>query len=143
MTDGRAAADERRLTPLGGTPELGSHKGYGLGAMVEILSSVLPGSRSAVLPGAAGTGIGHFLLALDPGRFRRRGEFEDELDLFLDSLRRSPPADPSRPVQVPGDPERATAEQRRAGIALTRSVVEDLRAVAAATGVPFMLDRGD
>jgi LDH2 family malate/lactate/ureidoglycolate dehydrogenase len=141
VTDGRAAAEERRLTPLGGTPEMGSHKGYGLAAMVEILSSLLPGSRSAKGEVGAGSGIGHFFLAVDPRRFRGEGEFEADVDLFVDSLRASAPVDPSRPVLVPGDPEREAAESRRSGIPLTRSVVEDIRAVAFASGVPFILDR--
>jgi LDH2 family malate/lactate/ureidoglycolate dehydrogenase len=138
VTDGRAAADGRRLTPLGGTPEMGSHKGYGLAAAVEILSSLLPGSRSAAA-GGGGSGIGHFLLALDPGRFRDGGEFEADLDRFVDSLRACAPLDPSRPVLVPGDPERAAAQLRRTGIPLTRSVVEDLRGVALGSGAPFLL----
>jgi LDH2 family malate/lactate/ureidoglycolate dehydrogenase len=139
VTDGRVAAEGRRLTPLGGTPEMGSHKGYGLAAMVEILSSLLPGSRIRG-EGGPGTGIGHFFLAVDPRRFRGEGEFEADIDLFVDSLRASTPVDPSRPVLVPGDPERAAAEQRRAGIPLTRSVMEDIRTVAGAAGVPFILD---
>ena len=32
------------MTPLGGSRDLGSHKGYGLAAMVEILSAALPGA---------------------------------------------------------------------------------------------------
>ena len=37
----------RRITPLGGSRELGSHKGYGLAMMVEILCSTLTGSACA------------------------------------------------------------------------------------------------
>lgn len=139
VRDGKVAAEERRLTPLGGTPEMGSHKGYGLAAMVEILSSLLPASRSARGEGGPGTGIGHFFLAVDPRRFRGEGEFEADVDLLVDSLRSSAPVDPSQPVLVPGDPERAAAERRRAGIPLTRSVMEDIRTVAVASGVPFIL----
>ena len=46
VTNGHAALALRRLTPLGGTPDGGSHKGYGLATAVEILSSVLPGSAT-------------------------------------------------------------------------------------------------
>ena len=35
------------LTPIGGTPELSSHKGYGLGLMVHILGGVLAGAVGA------------------------------------------------------------------------------------------------
>ena len=132
--DGRRAFEGRRLTPLGSRPALGSYKGYGLAAMVEILCSVLPGR-----PGGS---VGHFMLAIDPARFRPADEFRQGVDALGDLLRATRPLDPSRPVLVPGDPERAEVERRsRHGIPLSRSTVEDLRAVARASGVPFTLDR--
>jgi LDH2 family malate/lactate/ureidoglycolate dehydrogenase len=116
---------------------MGSHKGYGLALMVEVLSSVLPRAD----------GVGHFFLALDPGAFREReaGEFEPALAALMDSLRASAAVDPLRPVLVAGDPERAVAaERRRTGIPLSRSVVEDIRGIARASGVPFVLEsRGE
>ena len=139
VTSGRLAARHRRLTPLGSSPDLGSHKGYGLAAMVEILASLMPGSR----PGRGAARPGHFFLALDPRRFRSEGELEADLDALVDSLHASKPIDPGRPVLVPGDPEEAAyAERSRSGIPLSRSVVEDLRVVARAAGVPFLLDAG-
>ena len=110
---------------------MGSYKGYGLAAMVEILCGVLPG------PGA----VGHFLLALDPARFRPAGELQAGVDELSGELRATQPLDSARPVLVPGDPERAArAERERMGIPLSRSVVEDVRAVARASGVEFRLD---
>lgn len=140
VTSGRVAARQRRLTPLGATPELGSHKGYGLAAAVEILSAVLPGARAG-LTAVHGTGVGHFFLVLDPARFRDQGSFGDDLDDLLDSLRGCPPADPRHPVLVAGDPEHAAYEERlRLGIPLSRGLLEDLRAVARASAVEFTLD---
>src|SRR5215218_6555235 len=56
------------MTPLGGTPEGSSHKGYGLGAMVNILSSALSGACMVTDPmhtKRPGTmDIGHFMLAM-------------------------------------------------------------------------------
>ena len=131
VRNARVAMEQRRLTPLGSTREMGSHKGYGLGAMVQILSSILPGSQ----------GVGHFFLAIDPRVFREDGEFEPELDTMMDSLRASARVDPSQPVLVAGDPERAiAAERRRSGIPLPRGVVEDIRGVARASRAPFILD---
>ena len=43
-SDARAVLASRLLSPLGGSRELGGHKGYGLGVMVDILSGVLSGS---------------------------------------------------------------------------------------------------
>lgn len=128
VRSGRRAVEERRLTPLGSTRELGSHKGYGLSTAVEILSGVLPGDGS----------VGHFFLAVDPRRFR--AGFEDDLDRAIDSLRATAPVDARRPVMVAGDPERAVhARRSRSGIPLSRAVVEDIRGIARAAGVAFVL----
>ena len=133
---------QRRLTPLGSRPELGSHKGYGLAAAVEILSSVLPGACSGKPLGHGEADVGHFFLAIDPQRFREPGRFEDDLDVLIDTLHAATPLDPSQRVLVPGDPEEeAYAQRSRAGIPLSRGVLEDLRAVARASGVPFTLGR--
>jgi LDH2 family malate/lactate/ureidoglycolate dehydrogenase len=138
-TSARRGALGRRLTPLGSSREMGSHKGYGLAAAMEILSSVMTGSSRAI-DGVAGE-IGHFFLAIDPQRFRAAGDFAADLDVLVDSLHGSKRADAGQPVLVAGDPERAALEERRQhGIPLARSVVEDLRAIANACGAPFLLD---
>jgi LDH2 family malate/lactate/ureidoglycolate dehydrogenase len=140
VTNGRRAAEGRRLTPLGSSHELGSHKGYGLATAVEILSSVLSGQRSEPAPGAGGN-VGHFFLAIDPARFRTEGDFGVDLDVLIDALRACAPMDPKQPVRVAGDPEYAAyAERRNSGIPLARGVIEDLRSVARSSGVPFLLD---
>lgn len=142
VTSGRVAAAQRRLAPLGGEPLGASHKGYGLALAVEILSTLLPGSR-AFDQGDRRRPVGHFFLALQPSRFREPGALASDLDELIDSLHGAPAADPSRPVLVPGDPEvRILAERSAGGIPLSRGVFEDIRAVAIASGVPFLLDAG-
>ncbi len=138
VTDGHAAFRDRRLTPLGGTPDGSSHKGYGLAVMVEILSNLLSGTTQA---GMEPRGLGHFFLALDPARFRSGGDFGAELDVLLEGLRSSLPIESGSPVQVAGDPEEAIRTERaRDGIPLSRHVFEDLRQVAEASGAPFVLE---
>lgn len=134
LRNGRVAAAQRRLTPLGSRPENASHKGYGLAAMVEILSAVLPGQIGQE------TGVGHFFCVIDPGRFRADDGLVGDLDLMTDSLRGGRPLARGRPVLVAGDPERAAREHRlRAGIPISRSVIEDIRTVARRSRVPFGL----
>jgi LDH2 family malate/lactate/ureidoglycolate dehydrogenase len=75
VTDSAAYFEGANMTSLGGTRELGSHKGYGLGAMVEILSACLTGSSLVMSPGhgkrTPGTmEIGHFFIARAPSRKR-------------------------------------------------------------------------
>lgn len=142
VTDGRQAFEHRLLTPLGGSAEMSSHKGYGLAVMVEVLSNILSGTPAWQEPPSPHRLVGHFFLVIDPRGFRDGTEFEQDLDGMLGALRATRPIDPSEPVLVPGDPEHRTrAERERAGIPLTRSVVEDLRAVAHDSGVPFVLDQ--
>ena len=142
-TNGRVAYAGRRLMPLGGDREHGGHKGYGLAAAVEILSSIVPGVALAAPGGGRRPTVGHFLLAIDPARFRPDGGFGNDLDRLIHALHATPPLTTDEPVLVPGDPEqRIFAERRAHGIPLTKSVFEDIRGVACAAGVPFVLDGG-
>jgi LDH2 family malate/lactate/ureidoglycolate dehydrogenase len=139
---GRAAVRHRRLTPLGGDADTSGYKGYGLALAVEILSALLPGVDVAG-SGDEGRPVGHFFLALDPAAFRGQGALPGELDELIDSLHETPPAKTGQPVLVPGDPEeRVFAERSVRGIPLARGVFEDIRAVAIASGTPFILDQG-
>ncbi len=149
LTDAEQALAARLMTPLGGTRELGSHKGYGLAAMVEILSAVLPGalatpSRGRTRPSANAEGgydVGHFFIAMDPGRFRDQGGFDDDLEAMVTALRQSRPRTPGQPVLVAGDPERAAEEDRREnGIPIPEAYLRTLRDVAKRAGAPFLLD---
>ncbi len=140
-TNGRAAAEGRRLAPLGGDLEHGGHKGYGLAVAVEILSAILPGVALRVPGEGARARVGHFLLAIDPGRFRTDGGFGADLDRLIDELHATPPIEAATPVLVAGDPERRIlAERTTTGIPLAKSVFEDIRGVARACGVRFVLD---
>lgn len=144
-TDPREVSKGGFMTPLGGTPEGSSHKGYGLSAMVNILSSALSGASMITDPmhtKRPGTmGIGHFLLALDPGLFRDAADFRADVAAFCDTLRATRPADAGRPVLVAGDPERRIADQRRkTGIPVGPNLLAKVREVALASGAKWIMD---
>ncbi len=145
LTDSQRGYELRRMTPLGGSRELGSHKGYGLAAMVEILCSTLTGSWIANIDPETGEQgkrgrIGHFFLSIDPHKFRDDDEFEEDMDRLMSMLRATPPADPSQPVLVAGDPEHAShVERSRSGIPMTQTLWDEVRGVAEGSGVPFIL----
>ena len=146
-TDAAAAfnAVPKRLTPLGGNRTLGSHKGYGLAVMVDILASLLGGANVGGIDLATGEPgrfieVGHFFLALDPAFFNP--SFADDLGRLTAALRATPPADPAQPVLVPGDPEHAARRERLgAGIPMTETLFEEIRVVAAGSHAPFLLER--
>lgn len=132
------------LTPLGGSPEGASHKGYGLAAMVHILSAALSGARMLVDPAdrecPPGKDIGHFFLALDPSLFRDPREFRVDVAQFCRELRSIPPVDPQQPVLIAGDPERAHAARRsRDGIPIAPSLLRQIKDLANAAGADWHL----
>jgi LDH2 family malate/lactate/ureidoglycolate dehydrogenase len=135
------------LLPLGGDREHGGHKGYGLAAMVEILSSALSGSAITPLRDGseASYDVGHFFLALDPGFFRDdREAFQADMDRLIEALRATPPADPHTPVLVAGDPEYAREEERRRdGIPVPAKLAEEIRGIAERAGADFLLEAAE
>jgi LDH2 family malate/lactate/ureidoglycolate dehydrogenase len=143
VTDPVAALKHRLLTPLGGTRELGSHKGYGLAAMVDILSGVLAGAvhtdlfQRSDMRDRKLANVGHCFAAIDPGRFRPIEEFKHDMDDMIRSLRATPPAEGQARVMVAGDPEAECEARRRAdGIPLAPALVVQVNAIADALGVP-------
>jgi LDH2 family malate/lactate/ureidoglycolate dehydrogenase len=152
VTDPAAALDivySRRQgggqTPVGGTPEMSSHKGYGLALMVHILGGTLSGAsfspiRVKTQKPSDPDRLGHFFLAIDPKVFRPEGAFEEDLDAVIDVMHATPAIDPAQPVLVPGDPEAAAREWRtKEGIPLPAALLEKLRGVCERSGVPFIL----
>jgi len=136
------------MSPLGGTPEGASYKGYGLSVMVNILSSCLSGSTLITDPmhtkKPKGFDIGHFYLALDPKLFRDAGEFEADVGTFCAALRNTKPVEEGTPVMVAGDPQWKMAEERlREGVPIGKGLRAKLIAVAEAAGVEWLLDGAD
>jgi LDH2 family malate/lactate/ureidoglycolate dehydrogenase len=126
-TDARAAFEALRLLPLGGSYEQGSHKGYGLAALVDILCGALSGSILGD-HGGVGNEVGHFFAALDPSVLVSIDEFKGAMDRFLRRLRETPPVDTAEPVIYAGWKEHlARQERERDGIPLHPTVHDYLR----------------
>ncbi len=148
-TDPTAMVGGGSLLPLGGDRERGGHKGYALSAMVDILCGALTGAnwgpfappfalRQHVPERSVGRGIGHFFGALRIDGFLDPDEFGSQIDDWIRTFRASRPVPGTPGLVIPGDPEReAEAARRASGIPLVPAVVNDLRAVARQSGVPF------
>jgi len=146
--DGNASTDPKELKkggsllPLGSDKDHGSHKGYGLGATVDILSAVLSGANYGpwVPPFVAfldpptdpvGEGIGHFVGAMRVDGFRPKEDFKNHLDNWIERFKNSGTIDTDKKVIIPGEPEYAfEIERKKNGIPLIDAVVNDLNAVA-------------
>ena len=139
------------LVPLGSDPEHGSHKGFCLGAWVDIFSAVLSGANYgpwvppfvsflAPPPDPVGEGIGHFLGAMRVDAFRPAREFKSHMDKWISRFREAKPIGGYERVTIPGDPERVFQEQRmKKGIPLNPKVVEDLRELGKKLGNNFKM----
>lgn len=147
-TEGNSSTDANilkkggALLPLGGDREHGSHKGYALGAIVDIFSALLSGANYApwVPPFPAyvpipsqqpGRGIGHFLGAMRIDAFRPADDFKQHMDNWIRGFRNARPIRGEEQVLVPGDPEKEFEEERmKNGIPLLEMVIEDLNKLA-------------
>ncbi|HUQ97251.1 MAG TPA: Ldh family oxidoreductase [Chitinophagaceae bacterium] len=147
--DAHALKEGGALLPLGSDKEHGSHKGYALGAIVDIFSAVLSGANygpwvppfPAYVPmpeGQPGEGIGHFFGAMRIDAFRPATDFKQHMDNWITRFRAAKTAEGFEKVLIPGDPERdAEAARRQDGIPLHAAVVADLKAIAARFGLTF------
>jgi len=148
-TDAYALKKGGSMLPLGGDREHGGHKGYCLGAMVDIFSAVLSGANygpwvppfvSFLEPPSeqVGKGTGHFLGAIRVDAFRPAQEFKENMDNWIQTFRNAEPALGQKRVLIPGDPERElTLERQKNGIPLHKQVVEDLKALGKRFGLNF------
>lgn len=137
------------LLPLGGDREHGSHKGFILGSIVDILSAVLSGANYGPWvppfvsfldpdPNPVGEGIGHFFGALRIDAFRPASEFKTHMDIWIKRFRNAETINETNKVIIPGDPERRMEQLRRKeGIPLLDTVVKDLQSVSEQYQVKF------
>lgn len=137
------------MLPLGADREHGGHKGYCLGALVDLLCGPLSGANwgpftppftleHAEPPRRVGLGIGHFFGAMRIDAFIDPTEFKRQIDDWIRTFRATRPAPGTEGPLIPGDPERfAEASRRKTGIPLVPAVIEDLRWVAQQTRIPW------
>ena len=137
------------LLPLGGDREHGSHKGFILGSIVDILSAVLSGANYGPWvppfvsfldpdPNPVGEGIGHFFGALRIDAFRPASEFKTHMDIWIRRFRNAETINETNKVIIPGDPERRMDQLRRKeGIPLLDTVVKDLQSLSEQYQVKF------
>lgn len=147
-TDSSELKNGGSLLPLGGDRDHGSHKGYALGAVVDILSGVLSGANFGpwVPPFVAflepsenpvGQGLGHFFGALRVDGFRPASEFKSSMDQWIKRFREAKPLSDQERVIIPGEPEFIIEKQRSIyGIPLMDKIYDDLMELSKSMEVP-------
>ena len=141
-TDPHALKTGGSLLPLGGDREHGSHKGFALSGVVDILSGVLSGANygpwvppfvAFLEPSAnpVGEGIGHFLGAMRVDGFRPVADFKSNMDTWIERFKSASKINPEQGVIIPGEPEyEAEIERKKNGIPIVDAVVNDLNELA-------------
>jgi L-2-hydroxycarboxylate dehydrogenase (NAD+) len=137
--DAHALKNGGALLPLGSDPEHGSHKGYALGAVVDIFSAILSGANygpwvppfPAYIPmpvDMPGRGIGHFFGAMRIDAFRPAADFKLHMDTWINRFKSARTIEGQPAVLIPGEPEAALEIERiKNGIPLLDAVLQDLK----------------
>ena len=117
------------MLPLGGTREIGSHKGFGLSLLIEVLCGVLTGTGGGP---HRRRGVTHYFMAYDISKFTELDIFKQDMDEYLKSFLDCKPAPGESRVVYPGLPEHEAEVDRRAnGIPYHPEVIEWFKKAAA------------
>ena len=121
------------LLHIGGTRENGSHKGFGLALMNEIICNELSGYGPGPVHGTPG---GHFFQAYDIEAFTDREKFLDDMDDLLKFIVDVPPASGFDRVIYAGLVENEDEKKRmKDGIPYHREVIEWFESYCAEVGI--------
>lgn len=126
--------EESYMLPLGGTRENGSHKGYGLGAITDIMCS----SLSGIGPGFIALVPGFHLMAYRIDAFLDVVDFKQHMDDFLRGLAETKPAPGHDRVVYPGLLEAEEEAVRSVeGIPYHSEVIDWFRTIEGELGLDF------
>jgi L-2-hydroxycarboxylate dehydrogenase (NAD+) len=142
LTDPKRYAEEGALLPLGGLPETGAFKGFGLSVMVDILCSILAGSVSiSELLTQPNTALraNHFFGALMIDGFMPADDFARAMAGMVKVYHDLPKAPGVERIYLAGEVEQEIENQRSHGIPLDPQVIASLRELAKEFGVEYDL----
>jgi len=122
------------ISPLGGSEELhGSHKGYGLGIIVDIFTGILSSGATSnhanVTEGL--NDIAHFFMAVDYNLFGDKKIIKERFSGFLQELRESPKADGKERIYTHGEKESESKKQKMSdGIPIGDKTLAEMKMIA-------------
>ncbi len=129
------------MLPLGGTPAMGAFKGFGLTIMVDILTGALSGfGTSAEID--AGLTAAHCFGAMRIDAFQPLATYKKRMERMIVAVKETPRRDGVDEILIPGEPEHALAEQRRADgrVPVHANVLSGFKEAAAEFDVPWNLE---
>jgi uncharacterized oxidoreductase len=137
---GRDTQDPRYsvIPPWGALLTFGTHKGYGLAVMCELLGGALAAGMTQRDADASRRRVlnGMLCVLLDPAALGGTEAFEREAAAFVDWVKASPPRAGVEEVLVAGEPERAARAQRSAqGVPVDATTWQEILEAARKLGV--------
>jgi L-2-hydroxycarboxylate dehydrogenase (NAD+) len=142
LTDAKKYAEEGALLPLGGLPQTGAFKGFGLSVMVDIFCSILAGSVSiSELLTQPNTALraNHFFGALKIDGFMPADDFARAMAGMVKVYHDLPKAPGVERITLAGEVEHGIEMERRHGIPLDPQIIASLRELAHEFGVEYDL----
>ena len=125
---------------------VGSHKGFGLAIIAEILTALLAGGEYGTQIGlnvsdkSKGQPNSHFFFAMRIDMFQDLDKFTERLKEFIDYIHASPTAEGKPPVIMPGEIEYTTKEYyERVGLVLPEDIIAELRQFSEKAGLNFSI----
>ena len=134
------------IMPLGGnTEKLGSHKGYGYGMLVELLSSIASmGITSNHTHQNGKGGTCHGFIALDPAIFGDPDALKEHFSTFLQELRDAPKAEGAERIYTHGEKEALAVDRvKENGVPVDVKTVIEMKQMADRLGMDFASYFGD
>lgn len=121
------------LAPLGGvTEDTGSHKGFGLGVIVEVFTSIISMGNISNEISATDLSVGpcQSFVAIDPEIFGDKTAIFDKFSNYLQDIR-SLPAIPGKTIYVAGDKEALAYQNNiKNGIEIDDRTLEEIKTIA-------------
>lgn len=128
------------IFPLGGSDEnTGSHKGYGLGIIVEMFTAIFAGGTTSPHIKRSGNADTSFCLwAIDYGIFGDKKMIKSRMSELLKELRESPKADGYDRIYTHGEKEyESEKEKLKNGIPANEKTISELKMIGEKHGLIF------
>lgn len=141
--DGLPTTDPSQYPGEGAMQPLGSHKGYGLSVMVELLTGVLSGGGISSIGDIVSwcfqpekyNNVSHTFLALDVSKFAGRENYLKRSGEMARCLREAPKAKGKDRIYLPGEMEWEKHKTAQRELELPADVAEQLELLSRETGV--------
>ena len=128
--DGNESTNPDDFYTGGAILPFGGHKGYCVSLMIELLGGALSGNHPSMNAGYS-HGFGTVLIAIDPEKFFGTGFFKDEISEATKAIRSTMPANPERPVLVPGDVENNERKKNKAALQISEAIWNSIKELSA------------